>query len=300
LTSKRPTEPGTPQAEVDIDEALLRHLLAEQMPEFAELPITLLDMGWDNVSFRLGTTRVVRMPRREVAVPLLESEQRWLPLLAPRLPIDVPAPIAVGEPGHGYPWPWSLLPWIPGQSADLDAPAPDQAERFADFLNALHRPAPEDAPHNSYRGVPLADRAAATIERMDRLRRKTNQITPEVDDAWRAALATPFPSKSTWLHGDLHARNVLVDEGSFTGIIDWGDMTSGDGSTDLAATWMLFDDARARRRVLDAYDASETMRLRALGWAVFFGVVLLDTGLVDHPRHAAMGEATLRRVTEDG
>jgi aminoglycoside phosphotransferase (APT) family kinase protein len=214
-------------------------------------------------------------------------------------------PFAVGEPGSGYPWHWSLLPWIPGQSADLDPPAADQAERFAGVLKALHQPAPEGAPHNIYRGVPLADRAQVTAERMDRLREITNQITPEVDEAWRAALAAPLAEQSTWVHGDLHARNVLVYEGSFTGIIDWGDLTSGDGSTDLAATWMLFDAPRARQRVLDAYDSSDTdaskmMRLRARGWAVFFGVVLLDTGLVDHPRHAAMGEATLRRVTEDG
>jgi len=292
--------PGTPLAEVEIDEALVRGLLADQMPELAEQPITLLDMGWDNVSFRLGATRILRMPRREVAVPLLENEQRWLPLLAPRLPIAVPAPIAVGGPGRGYPWSWSLLPWIPGQSADLDAPAADQAELFAGFLKALHRPAPDDAPNNIYRGVPLVDRADATVERMDRLRKTTNQITPEVEEAWRVALATPLATESTWVHGDLHARNVLVDEGSLTGIIDWGDMTSGDGSTDLAAIWMLFNDHRARRRVLDAYDPPKTMILRARGWAVFFGVVLLDSGLVDHPGHAAMGEATLRRLTEDG
>lgn len=300
MTTRKGEVPGTPPAEVEIDEALLHDLLTDQMPELAELPITLLDMGWDNVSFRLGATRVVRMPRREVAVPLLESEQRWLPLLAPQLPIAVPAPIAVGEPGRGYPWRWSLLPWIPGQSADLDAPGADQADRFAGFLKALHQPAPEDAPNNIYRGVPLADRAQATIERMDRLRKATNRITPEIDAAWRAALATPFARESTWVHGDLHARNVLVDEGSLTGIIDWGDLTCGDGSTDLAAAWMLFEDRGARQRVLDAYDASTTMRLRARGWAVFFGLVLLDSGLVDHPRHAAMGEATLRRVTEDG
>lgn len=297
-TSKIPVH-GTPESEAIIDESLLRRLLADQMPELAEQPIALLGEGWDNVSYRVGRERVVRMPRRQIAAALLENEQRWLPELSKTLPIAVPAPIAVGLPGQGYPWKWSLLPFIPGQSADLHPPATDQAERFAEFLNALHRRAPPDAPVNAYRGVPLADRADAVIERIVRLRAATSQITPAVERAWREGLAAPLAPETTWIHGDLHSRNVLVDKGRFTGIIDWSDLTTGDGATDLAATWMLFDDARARKRVLDLYGANETMRHCARGWAVFFGVLLLDTGLVDHPPHAAIGAKTLRRVTED-
>jgi aminoglycoside phosphotransferase (APT) family kinase protein len=299
------TTHGTPPAEVEIDTALLRKLLQEQLPELAEQPLQLLDTGWDNVSFRLGSHRVVRMPRRASAVPLIENEQKWLPLLAPRLPIDVPAPLAVGRPGPGYPWPFSVLPWLPGRTADLDPPAADQAERFAEFLHALHQPAPADAPSNAYRGVPLAERAAATEERMVRLRGETNALTPEVEAAWRTGLDAAPAREARWLHGDLHARNVLVDEGNFSAVIDWGDITVGDGATDLAAVWMLFDDARARQRVREAYTEARGAKplvatwQRALGWAVFFGVVLLDSGRIDDRRHAAMGEATLRRITED-
>lgn len=292
---------GTPEAEVEIDEDLLRKLLREQMPELAEQPISVLDSGWDNVSFLLGSTRVARLPRRALAVPLLENEQRWLPVLAPKLPLSVPAPLAIGRPGPGFPWPWSVLPFIPGRPAEQDPPAPDQAERFAAFLKALHQPAPPDAPVNAFRGVPVAVRADALSPRLERLRRDTDRITREIEETWRIALETPSPgsSSSTWLHGDLHALNVLVEEGSLTGIIDWGDMASGDAATDLAATWMLFDDRRARIRVLDAYAASEPLVRRARGWAVYFGVVLLDAGRVDDPRHAAMGQATLARLTED-
>jgi aminoglycoside phosphotransferase (APT) family kinase protein len=292
--------PGTPAAEVEIDEALLRGLLSDQMPEFADQPISILDKGWDNVSLRVGADWIARMPRRARAVPLIENEQRWLPILAPSLPLPVPTPVGIGRPGRGYPWPFSLVPFLPGRSADLDAPAADQAERFAGFLRALHRPAPSDAPHNIYRGVPIADRASSVEERLERLRRSTDRITPRIEAAWSAALEVEPATASTWLHGDLHARNVLVEEGSFTGIIDWGDMTSGDPATDLAAVWMLFENARGRRRVLDAYQASAALIARSKGWAVFFGVVLLDSGLVDDPQHAAMGKATLRHVSEDG
>jgi aminoglycoside phosphotransferase (APT) family kinase protein len=105
------------------------------------------------------------------------------------------------------------------------------------------------------------------------------------------------------VHGDLHARNVLVQNGRITGVIDWGDLTSGDVATDLASIWMLFADAAARQNVITHYSRSQTMDeatlKRARGWAVLFGVMLLDTGLIDHPQHAAMGASTLQRLTED-
>lgn len=293
------TEPGTPMAEVEIDAGLLADLLRDQMPELATQPVQLLDTGWDNVSFRVGRNLIVRMPRRAAAAPLIEHEQKWLPTLAERLPIPVPAPIAIGRPGHGYPWAWSVLPWLPGRTADLDWPVAEQADRFAEFLRALHRPAPDDAPVNPHRGVPLADRAEMTEARMARVRERTSLISPEVDHAWQAALSAPIATQSTWLHGDLHARNVLVDEGRFTGIIDWGDMSSGDAAVDLAAIWMLFEDRAARRRAIENYAAPDSTWQRALGWAVFFGAILVDSGSVDDPRLAAMGEATLRRLTED-
>ena len=294
------TAQGTPDAEVEIDEELLRCLLVDQMPEYASLEIAFLDTGWDNISFRLGEALVIRMPRRQTAAPLLENEQRWLPTLAKRLPIPIPAPIAVGGPGHGYPWNWSLLPWIPGQSANPDPLDSDQAPRLANFLAALHQPAPSDAPQNMYRCGPLASREEATVLRMNRIREATDQITPDVEAAWRSALDAPEADESTWVHGDLHARNVLVENGHLAGIIDWGDMTSGDGAVDLAAAWMLFESAEVRKQVLSSYGACPNMCRRAFGWAVFSGVLLLDTGLVDNPQHAAMGKATLRRITEDG
>lgn len=118
-------------------------------------------------------------------------------------------------------------------------------------------------------------------------------------NAWQRALrASPAP-EARWLHGDLHARNVLVAGGAISAVIDWGDVTSGDVATDLASIWMLLADPSARRTTLERYAPSEGEHCRAIGWAIFFGVVLLDTGLVDHPRHRVMGERTLARVTAD-
>ncbi len=289
----------TPKAEQHIDEALVRDLLREQQPALADAPITALDVGWDNALFRLGDEHVVRLPRRAVSVQLIDHETTWLPRLADRLPIAVPTPVYLGRPGCDYPWPWTVLPWLPGRSADLDPPDATQAERFADFLLALHQPAPDDAPRNPFRGVPLAERAERVEQRMDELRQTTDAITPNAVRAWRNALDADDATTSCWLHGDLHARNVLVQDGEITGVIDWGDITSGDAATDLAGVWSLFDNPAARRAALDRYQPTDDQLARAKGWAVSFGVMLLATGLTDHPQHAAMGAGMLQRVSED-
>lgn len=224
-----------------------------------------------------------------------------MPHIAAQLPLAVPVPSRCGAPALGYPWRWSILPWIDGIAADLSPPHPAEAKRLGQFLCALHTPAPPDAPVNPFRGVPLGQRAGAVAERLQRLKAKTDLILPAIEAHWATALAAPIDTPPTWIHGDLHPRNVLVENGLLSGIIDWGDMTAGDRATDLAAVWMLFDDRTARLEAIAAYGpTSEATQRRALGWAIFFGVVLLDTGLIDHPRHAAIGEKTLRRIAEAG
>lgn len=299
-----PVHQRTPATEYTLDETLVRGLLTDQHPEFTRLPIRACDTGWDNAIFRLGDAYAVRLPSRQIAAPLVLHEQACLPRLAPRLPLPVPTPVRCGAPGRGYPWPWSVVPWLPGTTADRAAPHPEEATTFAAFLAALHSPAPPDAPANSMRGVPLQQRASMVTARLQRLRARTSAITPEVEAAWADALAAPVATDRRWLHGDLHARNVLVQHGRLSGIIDWGDVTAGDVATDLASIWMLFGEAAARRLALAYYnrqcqgmDAARWRRAR--GWAVLFGVTLLETGLMDHPRHAAMGRAILQRLTVD-
>jgi aminoglycoside phosphotransferase (APT) family kinase protein len=134
---------------------------------------------------------------------------------------------------------------------------------------------------------------------MQRLASKTSLITPQIRHIWNMALNAPLDVATTWLHADLHPRNVLVEQGVITGIIDWGDITSGDCATDLASIWMLFADPHAWQEGLAAYaDLSEATVQRAKGWAVLFGVMMLDTGLIDNPRNAVIGERTLYRVAE--
>jgi len=290
---------GLPPAEHAVDAALARALLAQQHPDLADLPIAHAASGWDNVMFRLGDELALRLPRRAAGAALIATEQRWLPDLARELPLPVPAPLRTGSAGLGYPWPWSVTPWLPGVPAEQAPLRADQAARLGQFLKALHRPAPDDAPFNPYRSVPLAGRATTepTMARVAAAR--PGLIDAAVGEAWRAGLAAEIDLAPTWIHGDLHARNVLSHDGAVSGIIDWGDMARGDPATDLYGLWMLLPDAAARAAALEAYGGVSAATLaRARGWAVAMGVVLVEAGSKDDPGLAAMGERTLWALRE--
>jgi aminoglycoside phosphotransferase (APT) family kinase protein len=210
------TPVGTPVAEYAIDEALVSRLLADQHADLARLPLRMVDAGWDNAMFRLGDDFAVRLPRRAAAAELIAHEQRWLPRLSKRLSLPVPTPHRIGKPALGYPCRWSVVPWIRGLTADQNQPRASQAARFAGFLRSLHVPPPADAPANAVRGGPLRQRALVVGEKMRRLAGRTGLITPRLRQIWNEALDAPLDGAATWLHGDLHPRNVLVENGVIT------------------------------------------------------------------------------------
>ena len=284
-----------PAAEVAIDEVLVRDLLRSQHPDLAELPLALVDEGWDNAVWRLGDHLAVRLPRRAMAAPLVRHEQEWLPVLGPALPVPVPVPARVGVPQGGYPWHWSVVPWFEGRHA-IDLPVERTAslvEPLADLVIALHVPAPANHPVNPVRGVPLAARDAVVRERL----RTVPALGPEAWGIWADAVAAPrWAAAPRWIHGDLHPGNLVVgDDGSLAAVVDFGDMCAGDPATDLAVAWMLFD-AAGRQRFVDKVESAcgwgaPTWR-RAHGWAVSFASVLLESS-DDNPAYLALGRRTL-------
>lgn len=287
-----------PAAEVAIDEPLVRSLLADQHPDLAALPLAELDAGWDNVIYRLGDDLVVRLPRRALAAPLVLHEQRWLPELAPRLPLAVPAPVRIGRPTDRFPWAWSVTPWFPGASA-LTAPLADPvatAGLLGRFLAALHQPAPDEAPHNPYRGIPLADRDERTRAWIDQL--PDHVDAPRARACWAAHVALPrWDGPALWLHGDLHPHNLVVDGGDVVAAIDFGDLTSGDPATDLGIAWMLLPPhARPALRAAAQVDADTWARGR--GWALTLGLAYLANGS-DTPGFAEAGRRTIDAVLAD-
>lgn len=291
--------PSTPPAEIDIDEALIRNLLRDQYPQYAEMPVQIMEAGWDNMMVRLGDDLALRLPRRAAAEPLILNEQRWLPILAPHLPLDIPVPLHIGKPGGGYPFHWSILKWIEGEAADLAPPDDSEATSLANFLRQLHALAlPENPPENSVRDCPLSVRQRDTERRMQNLA-DTGFITPGILAAWQRAVATPLAQMRNWIAGDIHARNVLTRRGKIAAFIDWGDMCAGDAATDLASIWALLDGAEAREAAIKHYGMSDDLLTRSVGWAISFGVILAETGRSDTPRHFAMGRKTLARIDLD-
>ncbi len=299
-TGNESTTDGTPASEFELDAEKVRALLADQHEDLSALPITLFDVGWDNYTFRLGSDLAVRLPRRAIGGVLIEREQKWLPQFAERATLPIPAPVRLGKPALAYPWPWSVVPWIKGDTVNNDAPGDDQALVMARFLAAIQTPAPEDAPFNDVRGVALSTRAGPIEDRMAQTKASTNFITPAIERLWREALDVPIDMPRLWLHGDLHARNVLCKNGKLAGVIDWGDMTAGDIASDLSCVWHLFETKAARAALMEAYtQPTEATWIRAKGWAVLFAVLLYDTGRVDSPVHRVMGEKLFARLEAD-
>ena len=277
----------------------MRQLLAAQHPDLADMSMVAVPSGWDNAMFRLGDSLAVRLPRRALAAPLIVNEQRWLPQLARLLPVKVPVPVRAGVPQGWYPWNWSIVPWLEGQTADDAPPRDDQAEILGQFFEALHRPAPAEAPRNRYRGVPLQHRETHLRELMMKLQGRSRALDAAVLDLWAEALAAPVSTTSTWIHGDLHPRNVLCAAGRIEGVIDWGDMAQGDRASDLAAVWMLLETLEARRRAMAVCTTvSAAAWARAKGWAVLYAAIFLEASSEIDSGMATIAERTLQRLKQ--
>ena len=230
-----------PPAEVAIDLALVRALIEEQHPNLASLALTDIGDGWDNKLFRLGDELLVRVPRRAASAALVEHEQRWLPRLSPSLPLPIPVPVRVGRPGCGFPWSWSVVSWFAGESA-LVAPPQDSAAAavaLGQFLRALHQPAPRDAPHNPWRGVPLAARGkhpagTSAAGRQPRRSRAPRSLFGSV--SCRRVRGKDRRCGSTAIFTPVICCS---SGGRLAAVLDFGDLAAGDPATDLSVAWML-------------------------------------------------------------
>lgn len=304
-----------PPADVDVTETLVRALLTEQHPDLAALPLTVVAHGWDNVVLRLGDDLAVRVPRRTEAADLVARELRALPVLAPRLPVAVPAAVRAGRPSAalGYPWVWAVVPWTDGAvvaGLGRAARAP-LAEPLADVLVALHAPAPADAPHNPVRGVPLATRSDAVRERLERLAAPGGYLATSglvapgslvaallarLERVWDDGLAAPaYAGPPLWVHGDLHAANLVATPDAphaLAAVVDWGDVTAGDPATDLALAWLVLA-ADARRRFWDrlrvgGHPAADDRdaHARARAWALSMATAMAEHAAPGTGHHA--------------
>src|SRR5258706_16252475 len=216
-----------------IDAELVRRLVRSQFPHWESLSVEPVQVGgWDNRSFRLGESMIVRLPSSAEYEVQVAKEHQWLPKLAPLLPLPIPLPLALGEPAEGYPWKWSIYRWLEGDTAAPDriADLRDFASSVAKFLDALQRidssggPAP--GRHNFYRGGPLATYDSDARHAIAAL--KGGIDVGVAMKVWEVALATTWRRSPVWVHGDVSAGNLLVRDGRLSSVIDFGMLATGD------------------------------------------------------------------------
>jgi aminoglycoside phosphotransferase (APT) family kinase protein len=297
----RPAEFDDVSSSVDgragISADLVRRLLADQFPQWAALPVVPVKIdGWDNRTYRLGSSLTARLPTHSSYAPAIDKEDRWLPVLAPQLPVAIPVPVATGAPGQGYPYRWSVRRWMDGETATPSRVASmvGFAESIAEFILALQAIDASDGPaagaHSFYRGAPPAHYD-------DETRAAVASLGSAVDGArclavWDAALAAGFGGPPLWFHGDIAHGNLLVREGVLTGVIDFGTSGVGDPACDLVIAWTFFDGPSRTvfRRTVEQDDGTWA---RARGWALWKALITLaDGAAVDINRRII--EAVLR------
>ncbi len=288
---------------LDIDTPLVRNLIEDQFPHWADLAIEAVEPGgWDNKTFRLGEDMSVRLPTAERYALQVEKEQLWLPYLASNLPYEIPVPIAKGQPTSKYPWPWSVYKWIEGEPAidkhieDLNRFAVDLARFLTDLQNVNTRNAPEAGEHNFFRGGGLSVYDTETRQALD-------EIADDIDrslliDIWNEALASKWEKPAVWIHGDMSPSNLLIRDGRLHAVIDFGNCGIGDPACDLVMAWTFFDEEN-RCIVQENLPYDKATWARASGWALWKALITIQQKKETHPLEAQQSQKILKEIIQD-
>jgi aminoglycoside phosphotransferase (APT) family kinase protein len=280
--------------EVGVTADLVRRLVADQFPQWAELSVEpVASSGTDNALFRLGAELVARFPRIHWAVDDVAKEQRWLPRIAPLVPLKVPVPVAMGVPGFGYPHAWSVYEWMSGRNpttADVDDTF---ISDFADFVIALHAIEVDEPPIGT-RSVTLVSRDEGTRAALAKCEGLVD--VPAVEAAWSHLMADAISDYSpVLLHADLTAGNLLVEDGRLSAVIDFGAMTYGDPAVEVLSAWELFDPQQR-----DTYRAhlglDEVTWRRGAAWALSISLVALPYYVDTAPAIATRSRTVIAEV----
>jgi aminoglycoside phosphotransferase (APT) family kinase protein len=287
----------------NIDVSLVSRLVATQFPQWADLPIRPVELGgWDHRTFHLGERMTVRLPSAARYAQQVAKEQRWLPRLAPLLPLPIPVPLAMGGPAAGYPWHWSIYRWLEGGHAAIGRIADPSrfATTLAQFLVALQRidatGGPPPGRHNFFRGGPLRIYDGETRQAIATLDGRID--TDAVVAVWQAALSATWHGAPVWVHGDVSAGNLLVKTGRLSAVIDFGSSAVGDPACDLAIAWTLLrGESRGAFRAALALDRATWARGR--GWTLWKGLITLAQHLDTDPLEARKARRVIDEVLAD-
>jgi aminoglycoside phosphotransferase (APT) family kinase protein len=283
-----------------IDEDLVRRLVAGQFPQWAGLAVARFPSGGTvNGMYRLGDDMVVRLPLVQGGADDVSLEQEWLPRLAPHLPTPVPEVRGFGEPGEGYPWPWSVYRWLAGENPEAGALSEPVllAEDLAEFVAAMRSITLPGAPQ-AHRGGPVASLDAETRAAIEELRAMPQEGVDcdAATDVWEEALRAPgWNGPPVWLHADLMPGNLLVDGGRLTSVIDFGCVGVGDLACDLFPAWNLLP-ANARQVFREALSVDDATWTRGRGRTLSQALIALPYYRKTNPAMARNARHVIRTV----
>jgi aminoglycoside phosphotransferase (APT) family kinase protein len=258
-----------------INEHLVTKLISEQFLQWKDLPIkSVPHQGCDNKTFRLGDHMLVRVPSSEEYVRQVKKEHKWLPLLAPNLPLPIPEPIAMGKPSKYYPWNWSIYRWLDGDSANSlkldDINLETIALQLAHFLNEFHKfdaaGAPTPGLHNWWRAAHTSVYDAETRMLIYKLKNFIN--VDKATSLWEVAISSKWGKDPVWVHGDISSGNILLKDNKLSAVIDFGCMGIGDPACDLTIAWTFFKN-KSREVFKNSIGLDPNTWSRARGWALW-------------------------------
>ncbi|PYC76081.1 aminoglycoside phosphotransferase [Micromonospora arborensis] len=290
--------------QVDVSADVVAALVAEQFPRWRALPVRpLASAGTVNALFRLGTEIVLRFPLQPSTDPELRAElrqeQEYAGLLAAHLPVAVPEPLGLGEPGAGYAGPWTAYRFIPGETAQLDrvGDLDTFARDLASVVTALRGiDTGGRAWPGSGRGGPLAAQDAGVRSALALSGGLTD--TARLAEVWDRCRDTPgHDAAAVWVHADLMPGNLLVRDGRLAAVIDLETVNVGDPAVDLMPAWNLLD-AGARETYRQALGVDDATWERGRGWALMQAINALPYYIETNPVMAGIAQHTLRAVLD--
>ncbi|KTD62135.1 aminoglycoside phosphotransferase family protein [Legionella spiritensis] len=262
---------------VNINSDLVKQLILSQFPQWKDLPVKPVALsGWDNRTYHLGDDMLVRLPSAESYAAQVDKEQAWLPKLASKLPLQIPKPLALGQPEFGYPFNWSVYEWIGGETlAEVAVDKQTLAKELADFLTHLYQiPAmegPAPGAHNFYRGGSLVVYDVETRQAIQILEKSIDAKTAL--SIWEIALTARWQNPPVWVHGDISPGNLIVRDEHLHAVIDFGLLSVGDPACDLVMAWNYFG-SKGRQVFKEAMALDNNTWRRARGWALWKALII--------------------------
>jgi aminoglycoside phosphotransferase (APT) family kinase protein len=288
------------QLAVEVD--TVRRLVDGQFPQWRALPVHRVSTaGTVNAIFRLGEDLAARFPlRRQQERRVrdgLRAEAAAMREFAEVSPVPAPRPVAIGEPGGGYPLPWSVQTWLPGTDAAVEDPsastgfAQDLATLIARLRNASTR-------GRRFRGQGRGGHLPDHDEWMETCFRESAGLldVARLRAMWAGLRTLPEVDADVMCHGDLIPPNVLVRGGRLAGVLDSGGFAAADPALDLVSAWHLLDDD-PRAVLREALGCGDVQWRRGMAWAFQQAMGLVWYYAQSNPAMSTIGRRTLQRLT---